>query len=208
MTAVVTADIVGSRALPDRARAQRVIDESLAAIERDLPLATRRFQPTVGDEQQAVYPTLEAALCATLLATLVLPDGIRLRFGIGLGEIGEVPAVGGSIPDGPGWWAARSAIEHVHAIEQRLAPDARTWVEAADGADAEKLATVNAYLLSRDRLVSDMSERTRRLSYGRCLGRPQRELAAAEGITQSAVSQALAASGAAAVVQGFALLRP
>lgn len=207
MTAVVTADIVGSRALPDRARAQRVIDESLAVIERDLPLATRRFQPTVGDEQQAVYPALEAALCATLLVSLVLPDGIRLRFGIGLGEIGEVPAAGGSIPDGPGWWAARSAIEHVHAIEQRVAPDARTWVEVADGTDAANLAPVNAYLLSRDRLVSDMSERTRRLTYGRCLGRPQRELAAAEGITQSAVSQALAVSGAAAVVQGFALLR-
>ncbi|HQA69500.1 MAG TPA: hypothetical protein PK801_14335, partial [Aggregatilineales bacterium] len=46
-----------------------------------------------------------------------------------------------------------------------------------------------------------------RLTRGRCLGLAQRELALAEGITQPAVSQALAASGAAAVVEGFAALR-
>ena len=65
----------------------------------------------------------------------------------------------------------------------------------------------NAYVLSRDQLVSSMSQRTRRLTYGRCLGRSQRDLAADEGITQSAVSQALASAGASAVVEGFLALR-
>jgi hypothetical protein len=64
----------------------------------------------------------------------------------------------------------------------------------------------NAYLLARDQLVTDMTARTRRLTYGRCLGRTQRALADSEQITQSAVSQALASSGSAAIVEGFRLL--
>ena len=67
-----------------------------------------------------------------------------------------------------------------------------------------RIAYANAYLLARDDLVASMSERTRRLTYGRCLGRTQRELAEAEGVTQPAVSQALASAGSAALVAGFA----
>jgi len=51
-----------------------------------------------------------------------------------------------------------------------------------------------------------MSARTRRLTYGRCLGITQRELAAAEGVTQPAVSQSLASSGAGAIIEGLRLL--
>ncbi len=51
-----------------------------------------------------------------------------------------------------------------------------------------------------------MSDRTRRLTAGRCLGRSQRDLAESEGISQSAVSQALASAGSAAIVEGFAVL--
>ncbi|MFV0374529.1 SatD family protein [Microbacterium sp.] len=207
MVIAVTSDIVGSRRLDDRAGAQRLIDEAIARAEADAPSAIRPLRPTVGDEQQGVYPRLESALCATLLISLALPDGIQLRFGIGIGDIGSVPAAAGAISEGPGWWAARAAIERVHALAQRAVPEARTWVEAAAGEDASSLPTVNAYALARDRIVADMSERTRRLTYGRCLERTQRDLAATEGITQSAVSQALAAAGAAAIVTGFSAMR-
>ena len=71
---------------------------------------------------------------------------------------------------------------------------------------AERVRSVNAYLLVRDEIVGAMTPRTRRLAYGRCLGRTQRDLAAEEGITQSAVSQALAAGGAAGLVAGFQTL--
>lgn len=67
---------------------------------------------------------------------------------------------------------------------------------------------VNAYLLARDHMVGAMSQRARRLTYGRCLQRTQRELASREGISQSAVSQALAGSGSQAIVEGFLLLDP
>ena len=70
----------------------------------------------------------------------------------------------------------------------------------------ETIALATAYALSRDQSVSAMSERARRLTFGRCLGRSQRELADQEGISQSAVSQALASAGSAAIVEGYDVL--
>lgn len=210
MSIVVTADIVGSRRLADRAIAQIVLDEAIARVQRELPLAERTLRPTVGDEQQGVYRTLDAAMASLLLLQLALPDGIECRFGIGIGATSLVPSSSGDIPEGPAWWAARDAIEKVHAMQQRTVPSARTWVVAApdEGEDAADLARrANAYLLARDQIVGAMSERTRRLVYSRCHGVTQTELASAEGITQSAVSQALTKSGAAAVIEGFRQLR-
>lgn len=208
MTIAVTADMVGSRKLTDRASSQRALDAAIARVDQDLPVAERPLRPTVGDEQQGVYATLDAALGALLLLRLALPDGVDCRFGVGIGALGTVPseAVRTGIPDGPGWWAARAAIDHVHALQERAVPSARTWVVAHESeSDAAHAAArlANVYLLARDELVDGMSERARRLAYGRCLGVTQRALADAEGITQSAVSQALASSGAAALVEGF-----
>lgn len=213
MTVAVTADIIGSRRLDDRVDAQRVFDEVIARVEADLPLATRPLTPTVGDEQQAVYPSLDAALASLLLIRLALPDGIEFRFGIGLGEVDRIPSSASpeGIPEGPGWWAARAAIEHLHGLQKRAAPQARSWIvahESVDDAESASVNGANAYLLARDELVGAMSQRVRRLTYGRCLGRTQRELATDEGITQSAVSQGLATAGASAVVEGFRLLTP
>lgn len=211
MTVAVTADIIGSRQLSDRAAAQRAFDRAIAQVEQDLPVAVRGLRPTVGDEQQGVYPTLEAALGVVLLLRLALPDGIEFRYGIGIGEVGVVPSAAAEqgIPDGPGWWAARSAIEQVQTLQKRTAPQARSWIAAHEDATDVPAAAVrwaNAYLLARDELIGAMSGRTRRLTYGRCLTRTQAELATDEGITQSAVSQALASSGAGSVVEGFRLL--
>ena len=208
MVVAVIADIVGSRRLGDRARAQRMLDEGIARAQTDLPLAIQPLTPTVGDEQQAVYETLADALTGLLMVQLILPDGLRCRFGLGIGDIGAIPAAGGEIPEGPGWWAARSAIERVHDRE-RAVPHARTGIAADPGEDAGVHAAVdsaNAYLLVRDHVVGVMSERERRLTYGRLIGRTQTELAASEEISQSAVSQALRGSGAAALLAGLDLL--
>lgn len=209
MVIALTVDIVGSRRIRDRAAAQRDLDDAMARVERDLPVAVVPLHPIVGDEMQGVYPDLSAALRATLLLQLALPDAVECRFGLGMGSVGTVPSASGDISDGPGWWAARAAIDTVERLARRAAPSARTRVAAGDDAPSDVVAAArlaNAYLFSRDQLVGTMSERTRRLTYGRCLGVTQRELAASEGVTQSAVSQALATSGAAAVIQGFELL--
>lgn len=202
--AAVIADIVGSRGLSDRAGAQRAIAAAAEQVHADHAVASAPLAATVGDEFQAVYPGLSAALTSLLLVQLCLPEGIQLRFGIG---VGAVEPVHGEITDGPGWWAAREAIDEAHRLQDRAVPHARTRIAAAAGQDAamlERIAYANAYLLARDELVASMSPRTRRLTYGRCLGRTQRELAAAEGVTQPAVSQALASAGSQSLVAGFA----
>lgn len=209
MIAAVIADIVRSRELDDRAGAQKAIDEAITRAQADAPLARTPLTAVVGDELQGEYPTIGAAAAALLLVRLRLPDGIECRFGVGVGDVRPVELGDRTIPEGPAWWAARAAIERVEALQQRAAPSARTWFEAAADADAavrQSVAIANAYALSRDQLVSSMSERTRRLTYGRCLGRSQRDLADAEGVTQSAVSQALASAGSAAIVEGFLAL--
>lgn len=209
MVIAVTADMVGSRELADRAGAQERLDAAIARVEADAPWAETPLTPTVGDEQQGQYATLDAALAATLLLRLALPEDLDLRFGLGIGDTTEIPAKGGPLREGPAWWAAREAIERVHALAQRRAPAARTWVVGAPGQDDVSDAAIrlaNAYLLARDELLGVMSARTRRITYARCLGRTQREIAATEGVSQSAVSQAIRSAGAAAIVEGFEAL--
>ena len=206
MSVAVIADIVASRRLSDRAGAQRVISETVAEVEQALPVATSPLTAVVGDELQGEYPTLAAALASLLLIRLALPEGIDCRFGVGVGEVRPIAIEGRELPEGPAWWAARAAIEQVERLQQRAAPLARTWIELAEGEDAgmsETIALATAYALSRDQSVSAMSDRARRLTYGRCLGRSQRELAEQEGISQSAVSQALASAGSAGIVEGY-----
>lgn len=210
MVITVLADIVGSRKLDDRTAAQQVLDETIAQVEADLPLAAQSLTPTVGDEQQGVYRDLGDALVSLLMIQLRLPDGIGFRFGVGVGEVSAVESVHGELADGPGWYAARAAIDIVHAREGRAIPRARTWIVGAPGQDEvmdSTIAASNAYLLVRDELVGAMSERERRLTYGRLIGRSQHELADEEGISQPSVSKSLRSAGAAAVLEGVAVLR-
>lgn len=210
MEIAVIADIVGSRRLTDRASAQAAIDRAISEVERDVPLAREPLRATVGDELQGVYIRLDDALASLLLLQLALPEGVQCRFGLGLGAMTTIASSGGDLRDGPAWWAARAAIETVHRKQQRAVPAARTWVVAADDEDESMHAQArlaDAYLLARDQLVGAMGARTRRLVYGRCRGVTQRDLAAAEGVTQSAVSQVLANAGASAIVEGYFALR-
>ena len=210
MVIAVIADIVGSRELGDRGAAQRDLDETIAQVERDHPLATQPLTPTVGDEQQGVYRELGDALTSLLMIQLRLPEGIAFRFGLGIGAVRAVESVHGELADGPGWYAARAAIETVHAREQRAVPRTRTWIVGAPGQDEvmqNTIAAANAYLLVRDELVGAMSARERRLTYGRAVGLSQQELAAQEGISQPSVSKSLRSAGTAALLEGLAALR-
>jgi hypothetical protein len=208
MVVAVIADIVGSRRLRDRAGAQRMLDETIARVEREHPLADQPLRPTVGDEQQGVYRTLYDAVTGVLLLQLALPEGIEFRYGIGVGDIRAIDSAHRELSDGPGWWAARAAVETVHARQERTVPTARSWIVAAPGQDEvmdSEVSMGNAYLLARDAIVVRMTERERRLAYGRIGGLSQTALAEQEGITQPAVSKALRSSGAAALLDGLAL---
>ncbi len=209
MVAAVIADIVASRELDDRPAAQRALEETLAQVAEVAPHAERPLVPTVGDELQGIYPDLAAALAATMLLQLALPDDVELRFGIGIGDVQDIPSVRGALSEGEAWWAARSAIEEAEQLARRAAPTARTRVAAPASAptDVQELVRVaNSGLLARDRAVAQLSPRVRRILYGRWLGRTQQEIAAAEGIGQSAVSQAIAAADGGALIEGLRAL--
>lgn len=201
----VLIDLVDSREIPERVAMQREIERGFAAVDQDAP-ALEAPRPTVGDEFQAVYASVPAALRATLQLRLSLPEGIDCRVGLGRGEVRVVGSgVSGDIQDGPGWWRARAAIERAHALEDGQVPSARGWYIASESPDAEE-ALVNAYLLARDALVGALSARDRRLVLGTARGVPQKTLAEQESITQSAVSQALRRAGAGAILSGGRLL--
>lgn len=202
----VIVDLVDSKRIVARRNVQAKIVDGFSQIENRV----HHLQPlhaTTADEFQAVYPNVATALEATLLARLSLPEGIDCRFGFGQGEVISVgQGATGDIQDGAGWWLARAAIDEAHRREDSRTPSLRGWFRAQDD-DAQLEHIVNSYLLTRDHIVGSMSQRTRRLTLGTMLGQLQGELADAEGITQSAVSQALRRSGGSTLAASIDELR-
>lgn len=204
--AAVIADIVGSRRLPDRAGAQTAIIDTLVRAGDGLDVR-RAPWATVGDEFQVVLGTCEDAVVYTARVHVLLPPGLGLRFGIGWGDARALPATahdGAALEDGSAWWSAREAIERAHELQDAGDPSARTWLAAS--ADDPSTAATNALLLVRDHVIARMKARERRIAAGLLMGRTQLDLAAEEGVGQSAVSQSAHRSGAAELLQVQRLL--
>lgn len=214
---VVIGDLVGSRGAPNRRALHRAVEKALVSVNAAVPAVTE-LRITVGDEFQGAYDTLGAAIEAALRVRLELLPSADVRVGIGRGPVQLLDAERG-IEDGPGWWAARAAIEAVEQAAARAATrHLRTAYQPAPelvgaplpdgsgrGADAD---AVNAALLCRDHLVGSLSDRSVRLLRG--LMDPhttQSELATLEGISASAVSQRVRADGIGAVLAAEDLLR-
>lgn len=209
MLATLLGDLVGSRQVADRTAVQARLVEVLRQVNDEVP-ARQPLEPTVGDEFQGAYDRLDDALRVSLLVRLALLPVVDSRYGIGRGGVTVFAADRSPLSqDGPGWWAAREAIEVVKGREGRRASAraTRTWcIDRLEPAGPDVAAAVNAFLLCRDESVGHMGERARRLLLGWMRGRTQSELAEQEGISQSAVSQALARSGAYAVRDGHEAL--
>ncbi|HEU0131575.1 MAG TPA: SatD family protein [Mycobacteriales bacterium] len=216
---MVIGDVVGSRHAPDRADLDRALRAALvvanAAVAAEEPLA-----PTIGDEFQGFFRTAVDAVHATLLVRASM-GAYDVRFGLGMGDVVRLGAEGERFrrQDGPAWWAARDAIEHV--ASGRVPKSLRTWLAVSPPEHAKgqhtfpflavasgdpAAAAVNAYLVTRDQLVSEMDDRDRRILLGLVLGRSVTEIAEQEGVTPSAVSQRSRRSGAAAVAYAHATL--
>jgi hypothetical protein len=183
--ATLIGDVVASRDVADRGVLHRDLTKALAAV-ADGAIDAPAF--TVGDEFQGSYPTVGAAISAALLLRLDVAPGIDVRFGIGWGEATVLDPVTG-IQDGPGWWAAREAIEWTATAQRQAGLAAvrttyRTGEPAGPAADA-----INAALMCRDHMLGSLDERSIRILRGLVHDRSKRELAAAEGISASAVSQ-------------------
>jgi len=199
--AALIGDVVSSKRHSNRLEAQELVIAALRRVNQVLP-SVQRLEVTIGDEFQGAYASVADATLATLLVRLELLPAVDTRYGLGWGGTTIFdPARQPISQDGPTWWAARSAI--VEVKERSRLPRSRslrTWFSNGD-ADAATVPAefVNAFLLCRDGTVGRMSERGVRLLRGLLAGQSQAQIAKSERISQSAVSQQLARSGAYAI---------
>lgn len=172
-------DLVGSRRLPDRAGAQRRLMDVLEDVTGRVG-PVQRLEATVGDEFQGAFADLATATSAALLVRLALLPETDVRCGIGHGEVTVHDATRQPLlQDGPGWWAARDALDTIGARQRTR------YVGPGAG-------RVNAFLVSRDALVDRLNERGWRMLRMALLGETQQRIADVEGISKSAVSQQFA----------------
>jgi hypothetical protein len=183
--ATLIGDVVGSRDAVDRRALHRDVTRALIVVADD-SLDAPSF--TVGDEFQGSYPTVGLAIAAALSVRLALAPAVDVRFGIGWGPATVLDHDTG-IQDGPGWWAAREAIEWTASAQRQpglalVRTSYRTADPAGPAADP-----INAALMCRDHMLGSLDERSIRILRGLVHNRSKKELADEEGISASAVSQ-------------------
>lgn len=213
---VVIGDLVGSREAPDRADLQEQL--RLAMTLGTMTWKPREpLTPTVGDELQGVFDDIHTALDATLFVRASLPPPYDVRFGIGVGAVTWVedePHGGFRRQDGPAWWIARNAIDHVarSGTSRGVPRSLRTWVAEVpvdrdppglpdvETGQEPRICALNAYLAVRDHLVTAMDARDRRILQHLLVGGQVTDIAEREGVTPSAISQRIQRSGAAEIM--------
>ena len=203
-------DLVGSRVKPDRSRVHNAFSDAIEEINREWrPVTPLRI--TIGDEFQGAFETVGTAIQAAFRLRIALDPVVDVRHGISWGTtrvLREDPRV----EDGPGWWAARAAIEAAEKAENKAASrSVRTWYQPAetdsgDGADGPDPAAINAALISRDELFSRLDRSSVSVLSGMLSAMSQKAIAAELDITPSAVSQRIRRDGIAAIVRADELL--
>jgi hypothetical protein len=203
LRATLIGDIVGSRTVADRAGAHRLLNRALRGVAKDA-IDPPAF--TVGDEFQGAFASVGLAIAAALSLRLAVAPDIDVRFGIGWGAVTMLDETAG-IQDGPGWWAAREAIEWTASAQRqpglalvrtsyRLNDDNRADVDA-----------VNAALFCRDHLLGSLDDRSTRIVKALLDNQTKKDIAAAEGISPSAVSQRASRDGLDLIVLASEYLR-
>ena len=203
--AALIGDLVDSRKAPDRQHLHRDLVAALARVQ-SVEEALEVPQIMGGDEFQASYATVGAALHAAFLLRLELLPVAELRFGIGWGRVTMLDPARG-VHDGPAWWSARAAIDHSKHLETQpplrlVRTSYRTDDESGPSPEA-----VNAALTCRDHLLGSLDERSLRILGGLVAGRSKVDIAATEGISPSAVSQRSVRGGLDVILTASADLR-
>ena len=200
---VLIGDIVASRETADRQGLHDRLTAVLDAVNAAGPV-TDPAVVTLGDEFQGLYPTLGVALTASFrIRAGLYPHDVR--FGAGRGEANVLDRERG-IHDGPAYWAARDAIERAAKLADKAALRTTRTVFCSAEDDPGHVAAVNAALLALDQVVGSLSVVSRRIVIARMAGTTQREIAAAEGITPSAVSQRVLGDGIGVALEAMRML--
>lgn len=203
LRATLIGDVVGSRRVADRAAAHRATNRALrdvAAGAIDAPAFT------VGDEFQGSYPAVGAAIDAALSIRLAVAPAVDVRFGIGWGAVSMLDPQAG-IQDGPGWWAAREAIEWTAAAQRQPGLAMVRTSFRVTGVDRTDADAINAALLCRDHLLGSLDDRSIRIVKGLLTNQTKKDISAAEGISASAVSQRAGRDGLDLIVVASQYLR-
>jgi len=191
LRATLIGDVVGSRTFADRAGAHRLLNKALRGVAKDA-IDPPAF--TVGDEFQGAFASVGLAIAGALSLRLAVAPDIDVRFGIGWGTVTMLDETAG-IQDGPGWWAAREAIEWTASAQRRpgLAL-VRTSYRVNDDGRAD-MDAVNAALFCRDHLLGSLDDRSTRIVKALLDNQTKKDIAASEGISPSAVSQRASRDG-------------
>ena len=202
--ATLIGDLIGSTQSRDRFGLQQYLGRSLKSV-NEIFDPIQPLEPTLGDEFQGAFSDVISAARASLLLRLELLKYCEVdsRYGLGFGDVTVFEVRAPISQDGPGWWSARAAIEQAN----KMAKDGHTefvrtrfnCAEREVGMWATMGSTLNAFLVCRDAIVDRMNPSAQRRLLGLLIGRSQSELAAEEGISQSAISQNLSRSGAYAI---------
>lgn len=161
---------------------------------------------TVGDEFQGAFTAVGLAIDAALTLRLAVAPEVDVRFGIGWGTVTMLDETAG-IQDGPGWWAAREAIEWTASAQRQPGLAwVRTSFRAGEGTRAD-VDAINAALICRDHLVGSLDDRSIRIVKALLMNRTKKDIAATEGISPSAVSQRAGRDGLDLIVLASQYLR-
>ncbi len=201
--ATLIGDVVGSRTVPDRTRAHRLLNKALRHVADDA-IDPPAF--TVGDEFQGAFTSVGLAIDAALSLRLAVAPEIDVRFGIGWGAVTILDETAG-IQDGPGWWAAREAIEWTASAQRQPGLALARTCFRVIGETRTDVDSINAALICRDHLLGSLDDRSTRIVKALLNDQTKKHIAAAEGISPSAVSQRSGRDGLDLIVLASRYLR-
>lgn len=196
--AALIGDAIGSRLHPDRPQLQAELRRAFEQTNQRV-LAVQPLTTTIGDEFQALYFDIPAALAASLRLRLSLFGLIEVRMGIGWGELlVENPERTPYEQDGPCWWRARDALDAVAEAEKGYGrPDSwRTGITTGTRLDH----LLHGHLVLRDQIVAGLDATDATILSGLLDGATQTQLAEQIGLHKSSVSRRVQRGGLAALM--------
>jgi len=198
MYIAIIADMIGSRTLDARHDVQLRLVETLNQVNRDYEdQIASNFTITLGDEFQGLLVNASKLLeIIEIIKAAMHP--VDLRFGIGIGEIStEINRMQSIGADGPAYWFARSAIDHLKkendydvSRSQLQLSSKEDWVEVVN--DSLKLCDyVESKWVKSQREFIDLSI----MNYGFNLDFKQIEIAETFGMSVQMVNKKLQNTG-------------
>ena len=204
--AAVIGDVVGSRQVASRSRLQGHLDQALASLNTSLnPI--QPMTPTIGDEFQGMFATIDEAIEASFRLRVELMTKVDVRIGIGWGTLRtQDPRRTPFGQDGPCWWRAREALQELARTERSNQEPHSLRTVCRTGSRQE--AEYNAILVLRDQLLSAIDDHDATILRMLIGGASQQDAADRLGLNKSSVSRRMQMHGLAAILRSRDHLSP